>query len=186
MRPRSLPAAALVVMLLGCALAGQSKRSITETDLFQFTWIGDPQVSPDGASIAFVRVSVNAKKDGYDTALFVVATAGDAPPRRLTTGPRDSGPRWSPDGTRLVFMRALEQDGKRAAATALSPFDARRRAGTADGSAERRGQPEVVPGWHAHRLQERDGAAGSSTTRGARATRVPGRERPERLSGRDA
>ena len=113
MRSRSLPAAALVVMLLGCALAGQSKRSITETDLFQFTWIGDPQVSPDGASIAFVRVSVNAKKEGYDTALFVVATAGDEPPRRLTTGPRDSGPRWSPDGTRLVFMRALEQDGKR-------------------------------------------------------------------------
>ena len=112
MRPRSLPAAALVVVLLGCALAAQAKRSITETDLFQFTWIGDPQVSPDGSSVAFVRVSVNAKKDGYDTALFVVATAGDEPPRQLTTGPRDSWPRWSPDGTRLVFMRALERDGK--------------------------------------------------------------------------
>jgi dipeptidyl aminopeptidase/acylaminoacyl peptidase len=99
-------------LLLGCALAAQPKRSITETDLFQFTWIGDPQVSPDGSSVAFVRVSVNAKKDGYDTALFVVATAGDEPPRQLTTGPRDSWPRWSPDGTRLVFMRALERDSK--------------------------------------------------------------------------
>ena len=64
MRPRSLPAAALVLVLLGCVLTAQSKRSITETDLFQFTWIGDPQVSPDGSSVAFVRVSVNEKKDG--------------------------------------------------------------------------------------------------------------------------
>ena len=42
------------------------------------------------------------------------------------------------------------------AATALSSVDARRRAGTTDGSAERRGRPEMVSGWHAHRLQERD------------------------------
>jgi hypothetical protein len=86
MRPRSLPAAALVLMLLGCALAAQSKRSITETDLFQFTWIGDPQVSPDGSSVAFVRVSVNAKKDGYDTAHCLSS-------RRLVTSRRDGSRR---------------------------------------------------------------------------------------------
>ncbi len=30
----------------------------------------------------------------------------------MTSGPRDSGPRWSPDGSRLVFARSVEKDGK--------------------------------------------------------------------------
>jgi dipeptidyl aminopeptidase/acylaminoacyl peptidase len=114
MRLRFLPTAAfLVVSICGGMLAAQSKRPITETDLFQFMWIGDPQVSPDGSRVVFVRVSVNAKKDGYDSALFVAATTGDEPPRRLTTGPHDSSPQWSPDGSSLAFVRAIEQDGKR-------------------------------------------------------------------------
>lgn len=112
-RLRSLPAAAAMTVVLGCALGAQSKRSITETDLFQFTWIGDPQPSPDGSRVVFVRVTVNAKKDGYDTALSVAATNGDEQPWRLTAGTRDSSPRWSPDGSRLAFLRSVEQDGKR-------------------------------------------------------------------------
>ncbi len=41
------------------------KRNITEKDLFDFVWIGDPQISPDGSRVLFVRVTVNVKKDGY-------------------------------------------------------------------------------------------------------------------------
>src|ERR1700758_163305 len=48
------------------------KRSITEKDIFQFNWIGDPQISPDGSRVAFVKVTVNDKKDGYDTAIWSV------------------------------------------------------------------------------------------------------------------
>ncbi|HEY2113971.1 MAG TPA: hypothetical protein VGJ51_02705, partial [Candidatus Angelobacter sp.] len=44
------------------------KRSITEKDIFQFNWIGDPQISPDGSRVAFVKVTVDEKKTGYDTA----------------------------------------------------------------------------------------------------------------------
>ena len=33
-------------------------------------------------------------------------------PHRLTTGERDSSPRWSPDGKYLVFTRTTEKDGK--------------------------------------------------------------------------
>jgi dipeptidyl aminopeptidase/acylaminoacyl peptidase len=34
------------------------------------------------------------------------------PARRLTNGPHDAQPRWSPDGTQLAFTRAVEKDGK--------------------------------------------------------------------------
>jgi dipeptidyl aminopeptidase/acylaminoacyl peptidase len=87
------------------------KRNITEKDLFNFVWIADPQVTPDGSRIAFVRVTVNAKKDGYDTAIWTVSTASGES-RQLTAGPRDSSPRWSPDGQYICFVRVPEKDGR--------------------------------------------------------------------------
>ena len=88
------------------------KRNITEKDIFDFVWIGDTQVSPDGARVAFVRVTVNEKKEGYNTSIWMVPTAGGEAPHRLTSGERDSSPRWSPDGKYLVFTRVTEKDGK--------------------------------------------------------------------------
>ncbi len=97
----------------------QTKRSITDKDLFRFQWIGDPQVSPDGAHVVFVRVTVSEKKDNYDTALWMISTAGSDAPVRLTTGKRDSQPRWSPDGKWIAFVRGSAEppkDGKPPAA----------------------------------------------------------------------
>ena len=103
----------LFVALCLCSIvAAAQKRSITEKDLFKFTWIADPQLSPDGSQVAFVRVTVADKKDDYDTALWIVSTKG-GDPRPLTAGPRDTSPHWSPDGTRLAFARSIEKDGKR-------------------------------------------------------------------------
>ncbi|MEO7659786.1 MAG: prolyl oligopeptidase family serine peptidase, partial [Pyrinomonadaceae bacterium] len=101
-----------VVVLIFSAVASAQKRNITEKDLFDFTWVGDAQISPDGSQAAFVKVTVNAKKDGYDTSIWRVSTAGTDVPHRLTSGTRDLTPRWSPDGKYLAFVRVTEKDGK--------------------------------------------------------------------------
>ena len=59
-----------------------------------------------------MRITVNEKKDGYDTSIWTISAAGDDQPHQLTNGKHDSAPRWSPDGKFLVFLRATEKDGK--------------------------------------------------------------------------
>jgi dipeptidyl aminopeptidase/acylaminoacyl peptidase len=87
------------------------KRNITEKDLFNFVWVADPQISPDGSRVAFVRVTVSDKKDGYNTSIWTVSPAtGET--RQFTSGTRDSSQRWSPDGKYLLFVRSAEKDGR--------------------------------------------------------------------------
>src|ERR1700730_13700862 len=100
-----------IIAAVSSATAAE-KRNITEKDLFNFIWIGDAQVSPDGSRVAFVRVTVNEKKEGYNTSIWSVPTAGNEAPHQLTKGDHDSTPRWSPDGKYLLFVRATEKDGK--------------------------------------------------------------------------
>ena len=102
----------LLVFLLLVLAAAADARNITEKDLFKFNWIGDPQLSPDGSQVAFVRVTVDEKKDAYNTAIWAVATRAGTEPRRITNGPRDGSPRWSRDGKLLAFTRSLDKDGK--------------------------------------------------------------------------
>ncbi len=110
----------LLALCLTCAAAespvtvagARELRPITETDLFQFVWVADPQMSPDGTQIAFVRVSVDDTDDAYDTGIWLAKSDGSTPPRRLTAGNRDTTPRWSPDGRQLAFLRSIEKDGR--------------------------------------------------------------------------
>lgn len=102
----------LSILTVGATALFAQKRSITEKDLFDFVWIGDHQVSPDGSRVVFVRVTVNEKKEGYNTSIWTVPTNGGEEPHQLTKGDHDGSPRWSPDGKYLVFIRTTEKDGK--------------------------------------------------------------------------
>ena len=117
--PRNASAIRIARMAVAAAFAltiapqAATRRPVAETDLFSFVWISDPQMAPDGSRVAFVRVAVNRQKDQYETSIWIAATgAGAAAPQPFTSGPRDSHPRWSPDGTRLAFVRAAETEGR--------------------------------------------------------------------------
>jgi dipeptidyl aminopeptidase/acylaminoacyl peptidase len=99
------------ILLAGLMLGAPDRRSITETDLYDFQWIANPQISPDGSRIIYTLVKTTSKHDNYETALWMIPSAGGTA-RHLTSGVHDSEARWSPDGKLVAFLRSTEKDGK--------------------------------------------------------------------------
>ena len=64
-----------------------------------------PALSPDGQEIVYVLRTSDAAADRNITALWRVGSR-EGDPQPLTTGPADSAPTWSPDGSSVAFLRA--------------------------------------------------------------------------------
>lgn len=79
-------------------------------DIFRVQVASDPQISPDGKRIVYVRQSADISTDRRVSNLWIVNFDGSEH-RPLTTGTySDASPRWSPDGTRLAYVS--DRDGK--------------------------------------------------------------------------
>lgn len=83
----------------------EEQKLMTGEDLYGFHWASDPQLSPDGKQVAFVLAEIDRESDEYRSAVYLVPSDASAEPRRFTYGPKkDTSPRWSPDGSRLLFL----------------------------------------------------------------------------------
>ena len=67
-----------------------------------------PALSPGGSHVVYVLRTSDATTDSDVRALWRVG-AGEGEPEQLTRGPADVAPAWSPDGSKIAFLRA--QDG---------------------------------------------------------------------------
>ena len=74
-------------------------------DLFALKRVADPQISPDGKSVVYQVTTVDFAGNKSSTALWLAATDGKSPPKAFTNpnGKKDTHPRWSPDGKRILF-----------------------------------------------------------------------------------
>ncbi len=79
-----------------------NRRRLQAEDLLAIKLAGDCQISPDGTRVAYVLQEIDKQKNEYTSAIWVAREG--AAPVRFTAGPRDTQPRWSPDGRHLVFV----------------------------------------------------------------------------------
>jgi dipeptidyl aminopeptidase/acylaminoacyl peptidase len=83
-----------------------SARALELDHLYRLQLVGDPQLSPDGTRVVFVQTVADRESDENRSSLWLVDVDGDDPePRRLTNGPADAAPRWTPDGDAVLFVR---------------------------------------------------------------------------------
>lgn len=80
------------------------------SDFHELAFVGGLELSPDGNRIAFVATESDPEEDVRRNSLFVVPADGSDDPYRLTRASGAGTPKWSPDGTKLGFIAAREQD----------------------------------------------------------------------------
>lgn len=78
-------------------------RPLTAEDLYRIHVVSDPQAAPDGSRIAWVDTVMDKAGDSYRSCIMVSRPTGEDAYQVTSGAHRDSAPRWSPDGTMLVF-----------------------------------------------------------------------------------
>ncbi|MCI0485765.1 MAG: S9 family peptidase [Blastocatellia bacterium] len=99
----------LLLALFISSAAQEKTDRLTAMDAFNLEFASDPQISPDGKKIIYVRRFSDIKTDRTYSNLRIINFDG-SDSRPLTTGNRnDSSPRWSPDGDRIIYIS--DEDG---------------------------------------------------------------------------
>jgi len=85
------------------AFATEERRPMEFDDLMRAQRLSDPQISPDGRSVAYVITRADKAENKTDSDIWLVPLTGGGA-RQLTASPKhDRHPRWSPDSKWIVF-----------------------------------------------------------------------------------
>ena len=105
--------AGLMVIIANSAIGDDAldETRFLNTDVFELEIAADPQISPDGSRVAYVRNSMDIMTDRVRSNIWVVDARGGEH-RPVVSGTESySSPRWSPEGDRLAYVSSAEGRG---------------------------------------------------------------------------
>ncbi|AMJ65356.1 S9 family peptidase [Hymenobacter sp. PAMC 26628] len=104
-----LAALALPPLAAGAQTA-PAPRPLSLRDLAQMRDVADPNLSPDGAWVAYTVARVDTATDKRDADIWMARTDGSQNLRVTTNPASESKPRFSPDGKYLSFVSSRGED----------------------------------------------------------------------------
>jgi dipeptidyl aminopeptidase/acylaminoacyl peptidase len=84
--------------------AAGPNRAFTGEDLFSLSGATDPQISPDGSRVAYVRMTADVMSDKEVPTIWLVELASGRQTPLVSGQGSHQSPRWSPDGKRLAYV----------------------------------------------------------------------------------
>ncbi len=103
--------AALLAIASASATAEHADQAtFTAERVFDLEFASDPQISPDGSTLVYVRRSMDRLTDQVRGDLWTLDLDSGAHRPLIAGGASAGAPRWSPDGSRLLYTTSA--DGK--------------------------------------------------------------------------
>ncbi|MDX1408027.1 MAG: S9 family peptidase, partial [Saprospiraceae bacterium] len=94
----------LALFILTIAIAQDDPSRFNPLDVFELEYASDPQISPDGSRIIYVRNFKDIMTDANLSNLWMVNTDGTGHVPVTTSKQRDGSPRWSKDGSEIIYV----------------------------------------------------------------------------------
>ncbi len=95
---------ALLALILSASNSFSAKAPFTFDAMMKLARIDDPQLSPDGKTVAFTVQTIDLPGNTKPTAIYTVPVAGGAAVRVTPEGSSATRPRWMPDSKRLLLL----------------------------------------------------------------------------------
>ncbi|HYV95854.1 MAG TPA: S9 family peptidase [Gemmatimonadaceae bacterium] len=102
---------ALLGLAFAASVAGAQggKRPMSVNDLLTAVRVGDPQLSPDGKRVLYMRTTTNIAAGSRNSDIWSVPADGSSAPMPLIEGPKsDNSPRFIPGSTRVLFISSRD------------------------------------------------------------------------------